>query len=99
MIAPVLVALGRTEVIALEPEFIWPQDGSEKEDCEQNTIKRWVEKHHQRFAPYSLTILTDDLHSRQPTCELLLAKKINFIPVCKECSHPALYEELGLVGV
>ena len=98
VIAPVLVAPGRSEVFALEPEFIWPQDGSEKEDCEQNAIKRWVEKHHQRFAPYSLTILTDDLHSRQPTCELLLAKKINFILVCKESSHPALYEELGLLG-
>ncbi len=98
VMAPVLVAPGRSEVIALEPEFIWPQDGSEKEDCEQNAIKRWVERHYQRFAPYSLTLLTDDLHSRQPTCELLLAKKINFILVCKESSHPTLYEELGLLG-
>lgn len=97
VIAPVLVAPGRAEVFALEPEFIWPQDGSDKEDCEQNAIKRWVERHHQRFAPYTLTLLTDDLHSRQPTCELLLAKKINFILVCKESSHPALYEELGLL--
>jgi hypothetical protein len=98
VIAPVLVAPGWSEVVSLEPEFIWPQDGSEKEDCEQNAIKRWVERNHQRFAPYSLTILADDLHSRQPTCELLLAKKINFILVCKESSHPALYEELDLLS-
>ena len=38
------------------------------------------------------------MHSRQPTCELLLAKKINFILVCKESSHPTLYEELGLLS-
>jgi hypothetical protein len=48
----------------LEPEFIWPQDGSEKEDCEQNAIKRWrpvgSRRNHQRFAPYTLTILADD---------------------------------------
>lgn len=98
VMAPVLVAPGRSDVVSLEPEFIWPQDGSEKEDCEQNAIKRWVERNHPRFAPYSLTILADDLHSRQPTCELLLAKKINFILVCKESSHPALYEELDLLS-
>ena len=98
VIAPVLVAPGRSEVISLEPEFIWPQDGSEKEDCEQNAIKRWIERNHKRFAPYTLTILADDLHSHQPTCELLLDKKINFILVCKESSHPALYEELALLS-
>ena len=98
VIAPVLVAPGRSAVVSLEPEFIWPQDGSEKEDCEQNAIKRWVERNHHRFAPYTLTILADDLHSRQPTCQLLLEKKINFILVCKESSHPALYEELDLLS-
>ena len=97
VIAPVLVAPNRAEVIPLAPEFIWPQDGSVKEDCEQNAIKRWIEKNHQRFAPYTLTILADDLHSRQPTCELLIAKKMNFILVCKESSHPTLYEELDLL--
>lgn len=98
VIAPVLVAPGRTEVVSLEPEFIWPQDGSEKEDCEQNAIKRWIERNHQRFAPYTLTILADDLHSRQPTCELLLEKKLNFILVCKESSHATLYAEIDLLS-
>ena len=98
VIAPVLVAPGRTEVVSLEPEFIWPQDGSTKEDCEQNAIKRWIERNHNRFAPYTLTVLADDLHSHQPTCELLLEKKINFILVCKESSHLALYEELNLLS-
>ena len=81
VIAPVLVAPGRADVVSLEPEFIWPQDGSTKEDCEQNAIKRWIERNHNRFAPYTLTVLADDLHSHQPTCELLLEKKINFILV------------------
>lgn len=98
VIAPVLVAPGRSEVVSLEPEFIWPQDGSKKEDCEQNAIKRWIERNHHRFTPYSLTILADDLHSHQPTCELLLEKKFNFILVCKESSHLTLYEELDLLS-
>lgn len=93
-----VIAPGRSDVVSLEPEFIWPQDGNEKEDCEQNAIKQWVNRNHHRFAPYTLTILADDLHSRQPTCALLLAKKMNFILVCKESSHPALYEEIDLLS-
>jgi hypothetical protein len=33
-ITPVLVAPGESRVIALEPEFIQPQDGHEKQDCQ-----------------------------------------------------------------
>jgi hypothetical protein len=97
VIAPVLVKPGHEQVISLEPEFIWPQDGSEKQDCEQNALKRWIERNARRFAPFSLTLLADDLHSRQPTCELCLAHKLNFLFVCKPDSHPALYEEITLL--
>lgn len=97
VIAPVLVAPGREEVISLEPEFIWPQDGSEKQDCEQNALKRWVQRNAARFAPFSLTLLADDLHSHQPTCQLCLEHELNFIFVCKPDSHPALYQEVALL--
>lgn len=97
LLAPVLVAPGNEQVITLEPEFIWPQDGSEKQDCEQNALKRWILRNAERFAPFSLTLLADDLHSRQPTCELCLAHKLNFLFVCKPDSHPALYEEIALL--
>ena len=39
-IAPVLVAPGSPQVFTLEPEFIQPQDGSAKQDCELNATKR-----------------------------------------------------------
>lgn len=97
VIAPVLVKPGCEQVISLEPEFIWPQDGSDKQDCEQNALKRWIERNASRFAPFSLTLLADDLHSRQPTCELCLEHKLNFIFVCKPDSHPTLYEEVALL--
>jgi hypothetical protein len=38
-ITPVLVAPGEPRVITLEPEFITPQDGQEKQDCERNAAK------------------------------------------------------------
>ncbi len=33
-ITPVIVSLGSNRVVSLEPEFIWPQDGAAKQDCE-----------------------------------------------------------------
>ena len=39
VITPVLVAPGNPAVIALQPEFITPQDGHEKQDCEQVAAK------------------------------------------------------------
>jgi hypothetical protein len=96
-VTPVLVAPGQTAVIPLEPEFIEPQDGSEKQDCEQQAVKRWLGRNAQRFAPWSVTILTDDLHSRQPFCSLLLQHQCNFILTCKPDSHPTLYTELELL--
>jgi hypothetical protein len=84
-------------VICLEPEFLRPQDGHEKQDCEQQAFKRWIERHGDRFAPWSVTVLADDLHSHQPVCEILLAHKLHFLMTCKPESHEALYEEVGLL--
>ena len=93
-IAPVMVAPEDDYVVSLEPEFITPQDGVEKQDCEQAAVHRWVKRNAQRFAAHSVTVLTDDLHSRQPTCALLLSHGLNFIMVCKPESHPFMYEQI-----
>lgn len=98
VIVPVLVAPGSNQVFCLEPEFIVPQDGAEKQDCEQNAIKRWVERNARQFGGEQVTLLADDLHSKQPTCELCLAHHLNFIFVCLPQSHPTLYEELELLA-
>lgn len=50
VVAPVLVAPGQAEVLALEPEFITPQDGQEKQDCELRATERWLTRHASRFA-------------------------------------------------
>jgi hypothetical protein len=97
VLAAVLVAPGKEHVIALDPEFITPQDGHDKQDCEQQAIKRWVKRNAGRFAPWKATILTDDLHSHQPLCELLLENELHFIMTCKTESHQALYQEVELL--
>ena len=97
VMAAMVCAPGKEHVICLQPEFITPQDGHEKQDCEQQAIKRWVERHAGRFSDWGVTVLTDDLHCHQPTCELLLQHKLHFVLTCKEESHQGLYEELALL--
>jgi hypothetical protein len=42
----VIVSPDHESVFSLPPEFITPQDGSEKQDCEQNAAKRWIRDSH-----------------------------------------------------
>jgi len=94
-ITPVVVCPGRSQVIALPPEYIMPQDGHDKQDCEQMAGKRWIRQHAHAIAPQHVTLLGDDLYSKQPLCALALAKGFNFILVCKPDSHPKLYKRVA----
>ena len=44
MLSATLVARHR-EVVPLAPEFIAPQDGADKQDCEQQAVHRWFARH------------------------------------------------------
>ena len=74
VLTPVIVQPGNETVISLEPEFIVPQDGQEKQDCEIQAGKRWIEKHGKKLAKLGVTILGDDLYSRHPYCQALKDK-------------------------
>ena len=91
VLTPVIVSPNNHQIISLEPEFITPQDGSIKQDCELNAAKRWIERNEQ-LAKKRAIILGDDLFSREPFCKLLLSKGFHFILVCKPDSHKTLYE-------
>jgi hypothetical protein len=94
-VAPALVAPGNDTVISLPPEFITPQDGKEKQDCETAAAKRWIDAHTVLLRGLGITILGDDLYSRQPMCVKILDAGWNFILVCKPDSHTTLYEWLN----
>jgi hypothetical protein len=94
-ITPVVVCPRRSPVIALPPEYIMPQDGHDKQDCEQMAGKRWIRQQAHTIAPHHVTLLGDDLYSKQPFCALALAQGFNFILVCKPDSHPKLYERVA----
>jgi len=93
-ITPVIVAPDNPHVISLTPEFIMPQDGNDKQDCENTAAKRWLIKHGQKYKELGATILGDDLYSHHPICELIQQQGLNFIFTCKPDSHAKLYREL-----
>lgn len=92
VITPVIVKPGDNTVISLEPEFIIPQDGHRKQDCETAAGKRWLQHYGPVYKGLGITILGDDLYSRQPFCEKIIGEGLNFILVCKPESHKTLYE-------
>lgn len=98
-ITPVFVKAGQTQVLPLPAEFIVPQDGSEKQDCERVAAKRWLAHHHKHWADYSVTYLGDDLYANQPLCQLIAETyRQFFIFVCKPESHTGLYEWIDFLG-
>ncbi len=92
VLTPVIAQPGNKHVIPLAPEFIIPQDGKEKQDCEIEAAKRWVAENGHYLAKQNVTVMGDDLFSRQPYVQALKDKNLRFILVCKPDSHVALYE-------
>jgi hypothetical protein len=94
MLAATIVAPGHNLVFPLMPEFIAPQDGAEKQDCERNAVKRWLAAHAGRVAALRPVYLGDDLFCCQPVAAAVLATQADFLFVCKPDSHKTLDEFL-----
>lgn len=97
-ITPVIVAPGRRHAIALRPEFITPQDGHDKQDCEIAAAKRWLDKEGARYLEslkQNATLLGDDLYAHQPFCRRVLLQRYHFMFTCKPDSHTHLYQWVG----
>jgi hypothetical protein len=92
LLAATAVAPGHAKVVPLFPDFIAPQDGAEKQDCERNAVKRWHDRHGERLRPLRPVYLGDDLFACQPIVAMLAAAGDDFIFTCKESSHKALYD-------
>jgi hypothetical protein len=97
-ITPVVVAPGSAHVLPYVPEFITPQDGQEKQDCELNAAKRWVQREQATLRLYQAVLLGDDLYSKQPLCAWIEASQCAFIFVCHRQSHPTLYAVVDAIA-
>lgn len=98
VVTPVIVSPNRKEVINLEPEFIRQQDGKTKQDCENNATKRWLLRNPINREKTKITLLGDDLYSRQPICDLAISQGYNFIFVCLPSSQKTLFEWLAFLS-
>ena len=89
-----IVAPGHAHVLPLAPEFIVPQDGAEKQDCERRAVKRWLAQHASTLAHLLPVFLGDDLFACQPVAAAIQAAGGNFILTCKPSSHRTITEYL-----
>ena len=89
-----LVAPGHQRVMPLPAEFIAPQHGAQKQDCERDAAKRWLAKHGPYIADLRPVYLGDDLFACQPIAEAINAVGGNFILTCKPASHQTITEYL-----
>jgi hypothetical protein len=92
MLGASIVAPGHAHVVPLEPEFITPQDGAEKQDCENRAAHRWLAAHGHQYAHLKPIYLGDDLFAHQPLCEAVQAAGGNFLFVCKPATHTLIQE-------
>ena len=97
-VIPVIVNPNSPHVLSLPPECIVPQDGHEKQDCEQAATKRWLARHYERYQPRTVTYLGDDLYANQPLCQLIeQTYEQFFLFTCKPDSHLTLYRWLDML--
>jgi hypothetical protein len=89
-----LVAPGHACVLPLPGEFVRPQDGAKKQDCELAAARRWLDRVGRHYAWLRPVYLGDDLYAHQPMCSDVLAAGASFIFVCKPQSHKTLSEYL-----
>ncbi len=89
-----LVASGHAQVLPLPPEFIAPQDGAEKQDCERNAAKRWLARQGSAVAHLRPIYLGDDLFACQLIAAAIQQTGGNFILTCKPSSHQTITEYL-----
>ena len=91
-LTPVIVAPGQETVVPLAPEFVCPQDGHDKQDCELAAARRGLEAWGGYYAPWGITLLGDDLYCHHPFCQAVRHHGFHFLFVCRPESHPTLYE-------
>lgn len=94
VLAAVMVGPGHPYAVPLRPEFISPQDGDTKQDCEIKAAYRWMQHNAERYADLSPIYLGDDIYAKEPMCRKFLAAGGDFICRVKTDDHKTLFSYL-----
>ena len=95
MVGAALIHPDFREVIPLMPDPILKQDGTTKNDCERNAVKRLVAKLRQDHPHLKLIVTEDSLSANAPHIETLQAHQLHYILGVKEGDHAFLFEHVG----
>jgi hypothetical protein len=90
-----VVAPKLRHVIPLQPEFIRPQDGMDKQDCEQRAARRWLAEVAPRYSDLDVTLLGDAIYATQPVIQEVLDAEMGYLFTAKEDSQRYLFEEIA----
>jgi len=96
-VTPVIVAPNVRQAVPLRPEFCVPQDGAQKQDCEINASKRWLDDTSDWLRGAKAVLLGDDLYAHVPFCRKVLLHSLHFLFTCLRESHKAAYEWIDLL--
>jgi hypothetical protein len=84
------------QVLPIMPEQICNTDGNDKQDCELNAAKRFIEDLRQDHPQMKITVGGDGLNSKQPFIEILGENRMNFILVAKPDDHKKMMEAIEI---
>jgi hypothetical protein len=90
-----VVAPKLSHVIPLQPEFIRPQDGTDKQDCEQRAARRWLTQVAPLYSDLDITLLGDAMYATQPLIQEVLDAEMGYLFTAKEDSQRYLFEEIA----
>jgi hypothetical protein len=94
MLGACIVHPNQSSVIPLCPEIIQNGDGLEKNDCERNATKRFVENFKREHPHLKVIVLGDGLTSNAPYIRLLKEHKMKYILGVKPGDHQFLFDAL-----
>jgi len=95
MLGAAIVHPDLSEVIPLMPEPIMKQDGENKNDCERNASKRFLEKFRQDHPHLKMIVIEDALSSNAPHIRELQRHNLRFILGVKESDHKHLFKQVA----
>ena len=84
----------KRNVIPLCPEPILNQDGNEKNDCERNACKRFLENFRREHPHLKAILVEDGLSSTAPNIRMIEEHALKYILVAKPGDHQFLFEQL-----
>ena len=94
MFGACIVHPSKRNVIPLCPETILNRDGSEKNDCERNACKRFLENFRREHPHLKAILLEDGLSSNAPNIQMIEKHELSYILVAKPGDHKWLFEQL-----